>query len=357
MCIKIFAFQNNRVAKLLTVTVRLDGDIRPYSYTRSLPLLSYDKSKMAKACLATMSKENPCKQPNVWNPVVTCIGVSASKFLDQLGSNLKIDRFFVPKSTNPSKVENNNEPTRDTLYEDEDLRQTDSEQEEETEVATHSLEPNEEAFNSGADPVQTSASIVQEQASEVFPAAEPDNNGIILEPKQSSGTRIKTGFFASRNLKNLSVDPIPETKSVEKPVEDTKSASVEESFSIEELFPDLNNIDMETVALLPLHLQRQVMQVLEAKKGRVEYGKLVKCEKCGEQVLKEEMEEHRDFHMAFDLQEELSGLPSTSAGSAVHSKNQETAKKSSKRPLKNQKKSVKDTKRSRTIDTFFSSAN
>ena len=40
----------------------------------------------------------------------------------------------------------------------------------------------------------------------------------------------------------------------------------QESFSIEELFPDLNEVDMETLALLPLHLQRQVLQAIEARK-------------------------------------------------------------------------------------------
>ena len=78
-----FQLQNQRTAKLLTVTVRLDGDIRPSSYTRSLALpSSYDKELMTSLCLAVMNKENSSKQPNTWNPMVVCLGVSASKFVD-----------------------------------------------------------------------------------------------------------------------------------------------------------------------------------------------------------------------------------------------------------------------------------
>ena len=56
---------------------------------------------MANACLAVMGKENPCiKQANTRIPVVvTCLGVSAGKFVDQLENHSRVDRFFVTKQS------------------------------------------------------------------------------------------------------------------------------------------------------------------------------------------------------------------------------------------------------------------
>lgn len=44
----------------------------------------------------------------------------------------------------------------------------------------HILEPNDETYKSGAGTAQISATVDREQASEVFRAAEPDNNSVFF---------------------------------------------------------------------------------------------------------------------------------------------------------------------------------
>jgi hypothetical protein len=169
--------------------------------------------------------------------------------------------------------------------------------------------------------------------------------------QENRGIANKSGFFASRSLKKSTPIQMPIKEFTSEPVPEIVAS--QESFSIEELFPDLNEVDMETLALLPLHLQRQVLQAIEARKGSDETDKLVVCDKCKKQLLREEIEEHKDFHLASELQKEFSVQPSASGSLSVNMKGQAVAKKSSKRPLKNQKNIAKDTKRSRTIDSFF----
>jgi hypothetical protein len=81
-------------------------------------------------------------------------------------------------------------------------------------------------------------------------------------------------------------------------------------------------------------------------------GKLVTCDKCENQFLAEELDEHKDFHLAEDLQNEIFTQPSTSKPIPA------TSAKPIKRPIKESKKKLsKDAKRSRTIDSFFSIQN
>jgi hypothetical protein len=40
---------------------------------------------MTSLCFAVVNKENSSKQP-IWNPMVVCLGVSASKFVDDVSA-------------------------------------------------------------------------------------------------------------------------------------------------------------------------------------------------------------------------------------------------------------------------------
>jgi len=129
------------------------------------------------------------------------------------------------------------------------------------------------------------------------------------------------------------------------------SCDSSEPFSIQELFPNLNEVDEETIAIFPLHVQRKIQQAL--KDNNLESGKLVTCDKCEKQFLAEELNEHKDFHLAFELQNEIFTQPSTSKTALVAA-----TTKPIKRPIKESKKTLnKDSKRSRTIDSFFNAQN
>lgn len=71
---------------------------------------------MAKACLSVMAKENTCKKANTWEPVVTCIGVSASKFVDAVEG--KINRFFFTAKGKEKTSPTANEQMSSTIGED-----------------------------------------------------------------------------------------------------------------------------------------------------------------------------------------------------------------------------------------------
>ena len=312
---------NQRRAQLLTLTVRLEGDIRPSSYTRSISLsATYDKSRMARDCLAVMSRENPSKQPNVWNPVVTSVGVSASKFVDLVAGNTKIDRFFakrkddIPVDPSPDEelvLDDDNESTN----EDEDIPLVSAEED--------------------SQDAPLPKEVVVEKVADV--------------PK-------KTGFFASRivqkKLEQIRQEPVASTSSNTKPT----------STMVNELFPDLDKVDMDTLALLPLDIQREVRVALSARGASTseDVGRLVVCDTCGKKLLKEEEEEHKDYHLALQLQKEMSGqLQSTSSSSssgAASTKGKAiSSSKSTKRPKsqKSKKTDNLDSKRTRTIETFF----
>ena len=129
------------------------------------------------------------------------------------------------------------------------------------------------------------------------------------------------------------------------------SSSNAESFSIEELFPDLSQVDPEVFEMLPITMQRQVRQAMadNLKEHPINNTELVVCDKCEKRFLKEEMDEHNDYHLAVDLQNEISSQPSTSTLKSTST----TTAKPTKRPMKESKKKVSKEKRSRTIDTFF----
>lgn len=346
---------NCRLAKLLTVTVRLEGDIRPYSYTRSIPLhSSYDKIRMAKSCLAVVMKENPCKQGNAKIPwVVTCLGVSASKFVDQLESSSRIDHFFAAKQStilNPEKekrVEEEPLHRKDGLYdlhadqEDEEFGMEEIDKIPTETNAVNIIEPEYHMAQISA----LSNEIFQENKEKASGASSPCLN------RENNDSVKKTGFFASRSLKKC----VPIHQSSEESIAQSSQVNPvnQTTFSVEEIFPDLNQVDMETLALLPPHLRRQVLQAIQSKQGNEGTAKFVVCDKCKEEFLKEEIEEHNDFHVAAELQREFSLQPSTSSSSFNNLEGAKVVKKSSKRPLKNQKNATKDTKRSRTIESFF----
>lgn len=310
---------------------------------------------MAKACLAVMNKENPSKQSNVWSPVVTCIGVSASKFLDQVVSNSKIDRFFFTKPPSGKGKEAGVELELDEENDDS------SDSSSQSELVEDEIPDSEQAQR-----VNVPDENVLETEPQTLFVEEIDSPDFRLNSRDEKHDEIqqfdhekrenpkRTGFFASRNLKkDLSEQTIP-PELTKQPAEQTLSNP--DCLSIEEIFPDIDQIDMETVALLPLNLRRQILQKIEARKGENGKDNFVVCEKCNKQLLAEEAEEHKDFHLATELQEELSSQPSTSKNSVLLKSQTAVKKPSTKRSLKDQKKTSKDCKRSRTIESFFTNA-
>jgi len=318
---------------------------------------------MARDCLTIMSKENPSKQSNIWNPVVTCIGVSASKFVEMGAggaSNSKIDRFFTKKRPETLEVEES-DSDKDQLISplDETEDRTIPVQDESTQEEV--VPPEKEEPKVGVAPKKTGffarrAIPVQDESTqeEVVP---PEKE----EPKVEEASK-KTGFFARRAIQNKQKEPELTASKDEEP--STSGAQESSSFSVKELFPDLEKVDQETLGLLPIHLQREVRRAIENHRVVQETDSESSqscswsiCGTCGKKLMEEELEEHKDYHMALELQKEFSALP-TSVGAApklTSGAASSVKSKSIKRPLKDSKKkaSDKDSKKIRTIETFF----
>lgn len=343
---------------MLTLTVRLEGDIRPYSYTRSIPLhSSYDKIRMAKACLAVIIKENPSKQGDFKSPwVITCLGVSASKFVDQVGNSSRIDRFFVAKQTTMLDIEKEKCVDVESLHQMDgpyDIHTDEEDQTDEVDVSERTLTEKEgihivtPEYNTAN--VTATCPVISQEMGETNETTVDNHSPCPIQENREEVKR--TGFFASRSLKKCAPT---QNVSGESATQSTQGNPVNQAtFSIEEMFPDLDQVDMETLALLPPHLRRQVLQAIQSKQGNDGSEKFTVCDKCKQQFLKEEIGEHNDFHLASELQKEFSLQPSTSSSVVNNLEGSTAVKKSAKRPLKNHKNTRKDTKRSRTIESFF----
>ncbi|XP_078462363.1 DNA polymerase eta [Lampetra planeri] len=87
---------NNRVAKLLTVGVRLSGDQRYLGLSRSCPLARYDARRITSDALALIAASNTAgAQQAAWSPAVTCLYLSATKFSDSASSSGGIASFLT----------------------------------------------------------------------------------------------------------------------------------------------------------------------------------------------------------------------------------------------------------------------
>nr|CAG4642093.1 EOG090X0EZJ [Eurycercus lamellatus] len=295
-------------------------------------------AKLACACFTVMSKENPSKQPNVWNPVITSLGVSASNFVDEkTSSKNKIDRFFTKRNggSADNKCESPESPQDDPECEEENddhfLSVVESDKiSERKEDDTNNDEPNYEEISTIVMVEDRLPTLKENETERIV-------NNPIEAPKKTGG------FFANRVVKkNLipNVEPISES----------------EGFVIEEIFPNLDEVDMDTLGLLPLAFQRKIRKAMDARGGAcyVNADSLTTCEKCSKELFKEEIEEHKDYHLALELQKEVSPMPSTSSSASMSTMKKESSAKSVKRPLKDQKKKTENnSKRTRTIETFF----
>lgn len=104
---------NKRTAKTLTVSVRYLGNPKPVVASRACGIVRYDAKKFSDDAFALLQKFNTlAPHQAAWSPDIVCLGLSASKFLDEpnkgignissyLGSNV------INNSQTPSKDQEN----------------------------------------------------------------------------------------------------------------------------------------------------------------------------------------------------------------------------------------------------------
>lgn len=87
---------NKRIAKGLTVSIHQLGSTSGINVTRSIPITTYDAKKFSHDAFAVIQKLNTAS-PNkeAWQPAVVSLGLSASRFQDQLKEgSASIETYF-----------------------------------------------------------------------------------------------------------------------------------------------------------------------------------------------------------------------------------------------------------------------
>ena len=266
---------NGRVARGISVHLRTERG----SNSKAGPLGSYDADKMTRQAMALVGSlnESAATDPALWRPRATCLSICATKFSEEDGQTKNIQVGWKVLSTS--------------------------------------------VF---------SFSVV---------------------------SKLFQSFFANAASKTAQKEK--EGGSDDK--EDQEEDGQEQEVSVEELVPDLDSFDPSILELLPAKLRaRAAKRVEELRSNRaagegtsrdnlvqvekedekenagetvskqlpsMEEGaqELVSCEKCGKSVSPFELPEHLDFHMARELQRELSRQEAAASAPLVQQKTLDSA--------------------------------
>ncbi|XP_048452959.1 DNA polymerase eta isoform X2 [Rhincodon typus] len=279
--------QNQRVGRLLSVGVRLEGNNRSSSLSRCCALPLYKADRITKDAFSLIQGLNSAaRHQAAWFPAVTGLSLSVSKFSGlSVTSTKPIEQFLSS-----------------------DHRQT------ETNTSLLSLHqagsppqcPHKDTAASSRPALRNIASYFQRVRKLPESSTNPDTASLPVTPSvkahshQVSPQRnfpSKPSFFKSRFFKT---SPDAPRSPLPLPLSDAPGSPLP--------LPEPLGPPME-IAQSPLSVGRPC----ERPPSPVS---LLRCLKCGEYKLPWEMPEHEDFHFALELQKSLSATPS--AQSTAH---------------------------------------
>ncbi|KAM4607652.1 DNA polymerase eta [Polymixia lowei] len=349
---------NGRVAKLLTVGVRQLGDKRPSSFSRCCALVRYDATKISSDSFAIIKSLNAAgNHQAAWNPPLTLLHLSASKFSDAPSAggiagflSSDVTSTQSPFSTTPlrhpsgPKTECTSKElgTIQSLFlkASERRRQMITEEKEAVEEEDDAADDGGSTTFAPTSSLQSVSSSALESKFETAPACT-----ISSSTRLSAHSSAANGLNAPHNgissffqRKGIERRLQPPTSTLSKPETGSKPGSV----TIRNLTDTVGLEPFDTVSdlhakehtmlnhnpqsashhLLPEEL-REGLDILPDETHPAEPSQpspslaredLVTCEHCGQEVLAWEMPEHNDYHFALDLQNSFSSV-STSATS------------------------------------------
>ncbi|XP_062375845.1 DNA polymerase eta [Sardina pilchardus] len=292
---------NGRVAKLLTVGVRLAGETKPSSYSRCCALARYEASKISTDSFAIIKSLNCAgNHQQSWSPPLTLLHLSASKFSDApAASSGGITSFLRNYVTSPQKLQSSHCPSaglaihnqqqltpkrpgmiesffqnvakkrrQDQLSEGAENELEDSGEEERRDDKKSFSENSASSSTS----MQATSSFFQKKSVEKrhfqSSTTRADGSGVVSYQMEDS-CQSHTHAFSHPDKKTYT------------PTSDGLSGITEDS-SIPESTLSLSSDDHMT------------------------------CDRCGQEVLAWEMPEHTDYHFAQDLQNSFSSPLSSS---------------------------------------------
>uniref|UniRef100_A0A1A7X8J3 DNA polymerase eta n=1 Tax=Iconisemion striatum TaxID=60296 RepID=A0A1A7X8J3_9TELE len=352
---------NNRVAKQLTVGVRQLGDKRPSSFSRCCALARYEATKISSDSFALIKSLNTAgNHQAAWSPPLTLLHISASKFSDAPSAG-GIAGFLSSEVTSTQSLFSSTQPSCDLK----------------TKPPGSHPGTIQSFFQKAAGKQQQVKSDIEDEVLPPFISNQSDTNG---QPEMANNSP-KSPFKSVSHSKTDSASSHPGISSF------FNRKSLEKSSKVSASHNDACASGIDAVAsdrqlktspeFTPKQSQHEeVREELEIHPDStpcppsVAEENLLKCERCGVEVLVWEMPEHHDYHFALDLQNSLSssttseGIPSkltvSSSSSVSPSALRTGAAQSSRGKTKTRGQSGPAPKRQRslggsmgTLDAFF----
>ncbi|MBN3283333.1 POLH polymerase, partial [Polyodon spathula] len=386
---------NNRVAKQLTVGVRVEGDRRASSFSRCCALSRYEAQKIASDSLALIKSLNAAgNHQSAWSPALTLLHLSASKFSEPPSSSVTgITSFLSSDVTSTQKL-----PTASLSVSSPSPKKTVKKPAGAIESFFQRASERKKEAN------EMSGSLLSESLSrlpnreEHLPAAATVPLPVTSFSKSKSAVCC---FFKSKACENLSSENSSDSRDLTAQL--SRSSDLGFGTSVDGSAPFVNDeADSETKRLNVSQdlqgVERQPETIPElAEEGRSEEADsldhprengepaarvaneehlesrsldkassedLVWCERCGKNILVWDMPEHTDYHFALDLQSSFSSTSSgTSSTNPSRTPSTTTAAAATAPPSRGKSKSkntaapapkrLKSQGTNKTLDSFF----
>ncbi|KAI8486930.1 hypothetical protein Bbelb_354380 [Branchiostoma belcheri] len=404
---------NNRVAKLLVVGFRNDGN-PPTSASRSCAIHRYEADQLCKDAFILLKQFNVAgNHQSAWSPAIMNLHLNASKFIEEGGTASGNIATFLSKTQNnkSSQLSSVSKQTKE-----ETSRRAQHGAKEEKRISgiqaffSHShknaaSQVEREIKTTIRTPVQVKTSTPNAgtgQAQKSFFAnfkqsTEQDGTSRwedIPLTAQLEGSPRKTGFFAAKSSSvsgsvqsmtnahssddrqeelqgkasdKSSVNTNSNSHPSDKPQTQVKSytqktgpddANSTASNSDSSKGPQEGSPESDRHSCTTVLVDRCVPVTEDTSCQQVDAEDVMKCEKCGEDVLAWELPEHLDFHFAMELQQQQTSnsisAVSHGSGSNASRATAGTAKNTGKRRGRPPKRQKIDHP---TLDTFFKHSN
>jgi len=293
--------ENKRRAKLLTVSYHQDIDSRSISSSRSGPLTSYDPQKIMADAFELVKKSNTgcAGAPDVWYPPLKYLGLSVGKFVSEdAAQNSTIHDFFKV-----TQKELNNEVSKSVIELNKEVHENISGMNDQEPGDNKSSTFQENMCNGNGSKIMVNDKGKESSTSSSFFMNYLKQRSVVKSAAAGSGkVSVGTSENRSPDSKNHPIskhvhDTDSDNDMFDSPVADTQKVKENKSdvhlqttitnlnlgastsvtkehvndttktwVSIEELFPDINNVDEDVVALLPSPLQKRLHCQIENTK-------------------------------------------------------------------------------------------
>ncbi|XP_069092349.1 DNA polymerase eta isoform X1 [Pleurodeles waltl] len=373
---------NSRVAKLLTVSIRVQGDKRANSQSRCCALARYEAEKICTDAFIVLKASNVAGGHQVaWSPPLTLIQLSASKFCETLtpskggitgfltsdasctqrtGTSLPCSSTSTSAALLPTPTESQRKkiPSPKAPSAIQAMFERAKEKRKSFDNKITSLSGTETALHStNTLNLSTPGSALDPNSSENGAASVelPSERGSFRSrpaeslQRPSLGNTHETNFSSQNDLSILESTSFTSDNETgdEYSLDCIETEGVEYNSTSKPKIVASPDVDVTPEDPSECALSFQVLPPFDAED-------LVQCEKCAEKVVAWELPEHMDFHFALDLQNSFSvsssssitAPPSPALSSPLRgkSKGKSTPSSSAKRPKRDS---------SMTLDAFF----